>query len=59
MFLSAHDVDLVRWYVSSEGDEVYAHAVNVVLQARGITAPDAIQAQVTFKSGAVVTFESC
>ena len=59
MFLSAHDIDLVRWYLDSEGDEVTARAVSVVLKKRGITAPDAIQAQVKFKSGAVVTFESC
>lgn len=58
MFLSAHDIDLVRWYIKSEVEEVYANAVFRVLKNRGINAPDCIQAQVKFKNGAIATFES-
>lgn len=59
-FLSSHDIDLVCWFFGADSAvEVYATAVRGVLDARGITTPDAIQAQVRFASGAVATFESC
>lgn len=58
MFLSAHDIDLVRWYLKSEAEEVYANAVIKILKKQGINTPDCIQAQVRFKSGAIATFES-
>lgn len=59
-FLSSHDIDLVCWFFGDDrAVETYATAVRGVLDERGITTPDAIQAQVRFASGAVATFESC
>lgn len=59
-FLSSHDIDLVTWYLAGdEPVEVYATAVHKVLRGLGIDAPDAVQAQVRLRSGAVATFESC
>lgn len=58
-FLSSHDIDLMCWYFGDEAEEVYATAVSRVLRERGIDTPDAIQAQVRFKGGAVATFEAC
>lgn len=58
-FLSSHDIDLVTWFLGLEVEEVFATAVRKVLRARGIDAPDAVQAQVRFAGGAVATFESC
>jgi predicted dehydrogenase len=58
-FLSSHDIDLMTWFFNDEAVEVYASAVTKVLRARGIDTPDAIQAQVRYKNGAVATFESC
>lgn len=56
--LSAHDIDLVRWFLSSEPVEARAWGRKEVLVARGIPTYDIIQAQVMFASGAFVTFES-
>jgi predicted dehydrogenase len=56
--LSAHDIDLVRWFLSSEPVEARAWGRKEVLVARGISTYDIIQAQVMFASGAFVTFES-
>ncbi|RMD93398.1 MAG: gfo/Idh/MocA family oxidoreductase [Calditrichaeota bacterium] len=58
-FLSSHDIDLVRWWVGSDGAEVYATGIKKVLVERGIDTYDAIQAQVRFKNGFFATFESC
>lgn len=58
-FLSSHDIDLVTWFFGERPLTVYANAVRGVLEARGIDTPDAIQAQVTYRGGAVATFESC
>lgn len=57
-FLSSHDIDLVRWYMESEAVEVYATGVSRVLEAKGISTPDAITAIVRFENGAFFTFES-
>ncbi len=57
-FLSSHDIDLVRWYFGLEAESVYARGVKRVLKARGIDIYDAIQALVTFRGGAIATFES-
>ncbi len=57
-FLSSHDIDLMSWWVDSEGDEVYANGAKDVLKKRGIDTFDAIQAQVKFKNGFFATFES-
>jgi predicted dehydrogenase len=58
-FLSSHDLDLLCWWFDDEAVEVYATAVTRVLRARGIDTPDAIQAQVRFRGGAVATVEAC
>ena len=57
-FLTAHDLDLVRWFVDDEVAEVYAQSVSRVLQARGVDTPDVIQASVRFHNGAIASFES-
>lgn len=56
--LSAHDIDLLRWFLASEPIEARAWGRKEVLVARGIPTYDIIQAQVRFASGAFVTFES-
>ena len=57
-FLTAHDLDLVRWFVDDEVDEVYAQSVSRVLAARGVSTPDVVQASVRFRSGAIASFEA-
>ncbi len=57
-FLTAHDLDLVRWFLDDEVVEVYAQSVSRVLAARGIDTPDAIQASVRFRGGAIASFEA-
>lgn len=57
-FLSSHDIDLMCWWINSEGAEVYASGAKKVLKARGIDTYDAIQAQVRFQNGFFATFES-
>ncbi len=57
-FLGAHDIDLMRWFFSSEPVEAHACGAKTVLAARGIDTWDVIQAQVKFASGAFATFES-
>ena len=57
-FLSAHDIDLLRWYFAAEPTEARAWGRREVLRQRGIDTYDLIQAQVKFSSGAIATFES-
>lgn len=57
-FLSSHDIDLMRWWLSSEPVEARAWGCKSVLAARGIPTYDVIQAQIKFASGTFVTFES-
>jgi predicted dehydrogenase len=57
-FLGAHDIDLMRWYMGSEPDEVHAYGSKGILAAKGIDTYDIIQAQVKFKSGSFATIES-
>jgi predicted dehydrogenase len=57
-FLTAHDLDLVRWFVDDEVAEVYAQSVSRVLIARGVDTPDVVQASVRFRNGAIASFES-
>ncbi|HWB84670.1 MAG TPA: Gfo/Idh/MocA family oxidoreductase [Bryobacteraceae bacterium] len=57
-FLSAHDIDLMRWWLASEPVEARAWGRREVLVKMGIPTYDLIQAQVKFASGAFVTFES-
>ena len=58
MFLLPHMVDLVRWFLESEADTVYAVKTEGVLKAMGIDTHDAMTAIVTFKNGAVACFET-
>ena len=57
-FLSAHDLDLLRWYFAAEPVEARAWGRREVLVKRGIDTYDLIQAQVRFSSGAIATLES-
>ncbi len=56
-FLFAHTMDLLRWFLGQEAQEVYAVGVKKVLAAEGIDAFDAIHALVRFEQ-AFVTFET-
>jgi predicted dehydrogenase len=57
-FLGAHDIDLMRWFFSSEPVEAHAYGAKGVLAARGVDTYDVIHAQVKFETGAFATFES-
>ncbi|MCL5030879.1 MAG: Gfo/Idh/MocA family oxidoreductase [Bacteroidetes bacterium] len=57
-FLSAHDVDLVRWYFDSEPVEARGYGIKEVLVKKGIDTYDLIQGQVKFQNGSIATFES-
>jgi predicted dehydrogenase len=57
-FLTAHDLDLVRWFVNDRVTRVFAQGTRGVLRSRGVDTWDAIQASVTFAGGAIATFES-
>lgn len=57
-FLTAHDLDLVRWFADDEVEEVYAQGASRVLRGRGIDTPDIVQSSVRFKGGCVATFEA-
>lgn len=57
-FLTAHDLDLVRWFANDRVTRVWAQGSRKVLSARGVDTWDAIQASVTFSGGAIATFES-
>jgi predicted dehydrogenase len=57
-FLTAHDLDLVRWFADDRIVRVWAQGSRRLLFARGIDTWDAIQASVTFARGAIATFES-
>jgi predicted dehydrogenase len=56
--LSAHDIDLVRWFIGSEPVAARTYGRKEFLAARGVPTYDMIQAQVKFANGAFVTFES-
>ena len=51
-------MDIVRWLFEREPIEVIAKGRRGVLEARGITCWDAIQALVEFEGGALCTFET-
>ncbi len=57
-FLTAHDLDLVRWFADDEVAEVYAQGTRRILVARGIDTFDVVQASVRFAGGALATFEA-
>jgi predicted dehydrogenase len=56
-FLFAHSMDLLRWMLGQEAQEVYAVGVKQILASEGIDAYDAIQALVRFDK-TFVTFET-
>jgi predicted dehydrogenase len=56
-FLFAHSMDMLRWILGQEAQEVYAIGVKEVLAGRGIDAYDAIQAMVRFER-TFATFET-
>ena len=56
-FLASHLIDIVRWLIAEEPQEVYAWGVKQVLASRGIDTYDAILALVKFENACVV-FES-
>lgn len=56
-FLFAHTMDLVRWIIGQEAQEVYAIGEKKILKAEGIDAYDAIQAMVRFDDS-FATFET-
>lgn len=58
MFLSGHDIDLMRWYFGSEPVEAHGYGSKSVLAAKGIDTYDIMQAQVRFANGAYATFEA-
>jgi predicted dehydrogenase len=57
-FLTAHDLDLVRWFARDRVTKAWAQGSRRVLKARGVNTWDAIQASVSFRGGAIATFES-
>jgi predicted dehydrogenase len=57
-FLGAHDIDLMRWYFDDEPVTAYARGVRGVLAGRGVNTWDVVQAMVSFKGGAIATFEA-
>ena len=57
-FMTSHDLDLVRWYLEDEAEEVYAREVAGVLRARGVDVHDGVEALVRFRGGAIATFHS-
>jgi len=56
-FLYPHLIDLVRWLLNEEVEEVYALGHKGILKEKGLDIYDAIQSIVKFKSG-FVTFET-
>lgn len=57
-FLFPHTMDIVRWIIQEEPQEVYARGRKEVLAGMGIDCYDAVQAMVQFDK-AFVTFETC
>jgi predicted dehydrogenase len=58
LFMSSHHLDLICWYAGADVEEAYAYAVSRELAARGIGAPDAVEAVVRFSNGAVANLHS-
>ena len=57
-FLTAHDLDLVRWFAGDRIVRVYAQGARGVLDRNGIDAYDAIQSSVMFANGSIASFEA-
>ncbi|MEW5865292.1 MAG: Gfo/Idh/MocA family oxidoreductase [Bacillota bacterium] len=54
-YLGVHDIDIMRWYVGSEVDKVYAQKVSKVNKERGCE--DTVYAVLTFANGAIGCLE--
>lgn len=57
-FLFPHIFDLMNWIVGEEPSKVYATGHRGILKRKGIDTWDAIQAMISYPSGANVTFET-
>lgn len=57
-FLFPHTIDLMRWLINKEPQEVYATGKKEILRNRGIDVYDVIQALVKFEDEIFVTFET-
>ena len=57
-FLFPHTIDLMRWLINKEPEEVYATGKKGILKEKGIDVYDAIQAMVKFEDGSFVSFET-
>ncbi len=57
-FLFPHTMDVVRWLIGRNPIEVYAKGHRGVLEGRGVSCWDAVQALVEFEGKAFATFET-
>jgi predicted dehydrogenase len=57
-FLFPHTMDVVRWLIGRNPVEVYAKGHRGVLESRGVSCWDAVQALVEFEGKAFATFET-
>lgn len=57
-FMASHDLDLVAWLLDARPARVAGHEHRGVLQARGIAVHDAVDALVTYASGATAAFHT-
>jgi predicted dehydrogenase len=57
-FLFPHTMDVVRWLIGRNPIEVYAKGHRGVLESRGVSCWDAVQALVEFEGKAFATFET-
>ncbi len=57
-FLGVHFYDLVRWVIGRNPVSVRATRQSKKLKSLGINSPDSVQAHVSFKGGAEVTFQT-
>lgn len=58
-FLGVHFIDLIRWWLGSNGKTVYATGYKIKLKQMGIDTFDSISAKVIFENGACVNFDVC
>jgi predicted dehydrogenase len=57
-FLFPHIMDLMTWILDERPETIYATGHRGILESRGVDTWDAIQAMVSFPSGANITFET-
>jgi len=53
--VAVHDLDLIRWYVESEAERVYAESTTKVLKNKGFQ--DVVLATLKFKNGTIASLE--